>query len=174
LTKGRRLRHSNEALLVIPVAVAITCYPGWIRAAAAVKPADTPPRAAGSNIPNDQVWKSETSGKEYRIHIEGNQLHAEWVNVPQEIAQSGGYIRTDCRRQGSKWIGKTKIYLPCAVGHGPILNHCHLVMGFEIDQLSPRRIAGRVEDPDRSQFDCKSCNAPKTIWKGFVWVPKGQ
>ncbi len=118
------------------------------------------------------VWKSQTTGKEYRVRVERDSFHAEWVNIPQDSAREGAYIRTACRRQGSKWIGKCHIFLPCAVGHGPIVNRCHLDMGFVIDQISEGRISGRIEDPDLTQFDCKSCNVPKTVWKDFVWVPK--
>ncbi len=120
------------------------------------------------------LWKSQTTGNEYRLQVEGTTLRAERVNIPKDSAHQGAYVRTTARRQGSKWVGKTEIFLPCAIGHGPVINRCHLVMGFEITQMSADRISGRIEDPDLNQFDCKSCNAPKTAWKDFVWVRKKQ
>ena len=106
------------------------------------------------------------------MRVEGDSFNAEWVNIPQDSVREGAYIRTACRRQGFQWIGKCHIFLPCAVGHGPIVNRCHLHMGFVINQMSEDRISGRIEDPDLNQFDCKSCKVPKTVWKDFVWVPK--
>lgn len=119
-----------------------------------------------------ELWESQTTGKEYSVRVEGDTFQAEWVNIPQDSDHKGSYIRTTCHRQGSKWVGQSQIFLPCAIGHGPVVNRCHLVMGFEINQMSPDRVSGRIEDPDRNQFDCKSCKVQKTVWKDFVWVPK--
>jgi hypothetical protein len=54
------------------------------------------------------------------------------------------------------------------------MNKCHLTMGFEISELGPDLIRGRIENPDLNRFDCEGCNVPKTTWKDFVWVPKKQ
>lgn len=132
-------------------------------------------RTAPAPLPaSAPLWKSQTSGNEFRVQVEGTTFRAERVNIPKDSAHEGAYVRTAARRQGSKWIGKTEIFLPCAIEHGPVINRCHLVMGFEITEMSADRIRGRIEDPDLKQFDCKSCNAPKTTWKDFVWVPKKQ
>ncbi len=132
------------------------------------------PPAAKSAPTNSVLWKSQTTGNEYRVTIEGATLQAERLNIPKDPSHEGAYVRTTARRQGSKWIGKTQIFLPCALGHGPVINKCHLTMGFEITEMGRDLIRGRIENPDLNQFDCKSCNAPKTEWKDFVWVPKKQ
>ena len=120
------------------------------------------------------MWKSQTTGNEYRVEIEGETLKAERMDLPKDSVHEGAYVRTTARHQGPKWIGKTQIFLPCALGHGPVINKCHLTMSFEITEMGPDLIRGRIENPDLNQFDCKSCNAPKTEWKDFVWVPKKQ
>lgn len=120
------------------------------------------------------LWKSQTTGNEYRVTIDGATFQAERVNIPKDPSHEGAYVRTTARRRGPKWIGKTEIFLPCALGHGPAINKCHLTMGFEIREMSSDLIRGRIENPDLSQFDCKTCNVPKTEWKDFVWVPKKQ
>lgn len=125
------------------------------------------PRAQG------ELWKSQTTGNEYRVTVEGASFQAEQTNIPKDPAHEGAYVRTTARRQGSKWVGKTQIFLPCAVGHGPVINKCHLTMGFEITEMGSDLIRGRIENPDLNQFDCKTCNVPKKEWKDFVWYPRG-
>jgi hypothetical protein len=129
-----------------------------------------PPSVAGSA--RGDVWKSQTTGNEYRVTIEGATFQAERVDIPKDPAHEGAYVRTTARRQGSKWVGKIEIFLPCALGHGPVVNKCHLTMGFEITEMGSVLIRGRIENPDLRQFDCKTCNVPKTEWKDFSWLPK--
>jgi S1-C subfamily serine protease len=144
------------------------------------EPHSPPARTGGKGAPPSistqavALWKSQTTGNEYRVEIEGETLKAERMDLPKDPAHEGAYVRTTAQHQGSKWIGKTQIFLPCALGHGPVINKCHLTMGFEIMEMSSDLIRGRIENPDLRQFDCKSCNAPKKEWKDFVWVPKKQ
>jgi hypothetical protein len=159
--------------------VSVTLVCGVVLAAQAghafeAQKTDSPPsHPAAKSVPaRPALWKSQTSGNEYRVTIEGTTFQAERVNIPKDPAHEGAYVRSTAKRQGSKWTGKTQIFLPCALGHGPVINKCHLTMGFEITDMASDLIRGRIENPDLSQFDCKSCNAPKTEWKDFVWVPK--
>lgn len=99
-------------------------------------------------------------------------LTAEWANIPAASAQHGVFIRTECRRAGPKWTGTSKMALPCAIGNGPIINQCNLTMRIEIDKITADEISGRVEDPRRDKFDCKTCKVGETEWKDFVWIPK--
>ncbi len=169
------MRHSSKSVsftlacgLVLTTALAV----GPIKAQETSSPRS---RSVAEIAPaRGELWKSQTTGNEYQVAIEGATFQAERVNIPKDPAHEGAYVRTTARNRGSKWIGKTQIFLPCAVGHGPIINRCHLVMGFEITQMSADRISGRIEDPDLHQFDCKSCNVPQTEWKDFVWVRKGK
>jgi hypothetical protein len=133
-----------------------------------------PPSGSVAGRARGELWKSQTTGNEYRVTIEGATFRAERVNIPKDPSHQGAYVRTTARRQGSKWIGKTQIFLPCAVGHEPVSNKCHLTMGFEITEMAPDLIRGRIENPDLHEFDCKTCNVPKTAWKDFVWIPKKQ
>jgi hypothetical protein len=119
-----------------------------------------------------RVWKSETSGKEFRVWKENNRFHAEWANIRPEFAAKGVYIRTVCRRSGEKWVGESRSYLPCAVGEGKnekVVNFCHFTTGFEVDTITDSRIAGRGEAVRVS--DCTKCQVRNEGWKPFVWVP---
>jgi len=157
----------KSANLTLACGLALLGSAGWTLRA---QRTGSPPSAKSASA----LWKSQTTGYEYRVEIEGETLKAERMDLPKDSAHEGAYVRTTAQHQGSKWIGKTQIFLPCALGHGPVINKCHLTMGFEITEMGSDLIRGRIENPDLSQFDCKSCNAPKKEWKDFVWVPKKQ
>jgi len=130
-----------------------------------------PAKPAGH--PPGHVWVSETSGKEYLLWKASREWHAEWVNVPSELAERGASIKTTLRRQGSKWVGTAQSYLPCTAGEGPqehIANWCHVQTGMEISSMTDDRIKGRGEA--LKKFDCQKCQVLGKAWKDFVWVPK--
>ncbi len=120
-----------------------------------------------------KVWTSETTGKDYRVRIEKDHFYAEWVNLPAESVRQGMYIRSECRRVGSKCTGTSHVLLACAVGEGAkqqVVNKCRLVIRFEIESITPARITGRSET--LRKWDCQTCKVSETGWGGFVWVPK--
>lgn len=118
------------------------------------------------------IWKSETTGKEYRVRIEGDRFYADWVNLPPAAVQRRAYIHTVCQRAGSKWVGTSSIFMPCTVGQGKaehIANTCHLNLKIEIDSVAQDRITGRGQSLEK--FDCQSCKVIATGWGNIVWVP---
>ncbi len=133
----------------------------------APKPGGTKTAAKAGTLP--QIWKSEKTGKEYRVKIEGDRFTAEWSNIPPEAAKQGGYIRTECRRSGTRWIGTSRILLPCALPDGKT-KMCPVILRFEVDFISPDRITGGGEN--LKDFDCGSCEVRKTGWFPFSWAPK--
>jgi hypothetical protein len=165
-----RRNITNLALLSF-VTLAGTAVPA-LHAQKSPKPARNQTQKVESMPP--RIWKSESSLNEYRVWIKNKTLHADWVNIPAEAAKNGAYIRTTCRLVGGKWIGTSRIYMPCSVEKGPVVNRCHLVMRMEIDEITAERMVGRVEDPQRDTFDCKTCKVAEKVWKNFLWVPKKQ
>jgi len=142
---------------------------GVIRAGQAPRAAKPPTHGSLSS----SVWKSQTTGNEYRVQIEGDTFRAEWTNVPQQVASHGGYVRTECKRLGSKWVGTTRSLLPCTAGSGAtarVLNWCPLVTRTEIESIAPDRITGRAQAIRQS--DCQSCKLLEAVWRDFVWAPK--
>jgi hypothetical protein len=118
-----------------------------------------------------RMWKSQTTGHEFRVWTEDSRFHAEWTNIPPASAAKGAYIRTVCRRAGEKWVGESQSYLPCVAGEGKnehLMNFCHVTTGFEIDSMTASRIDGRTEALKR--FDCAKCQVLEKEWKPFVWV----
>lgn len=128
--------------------------------------------SAGSALTKD-IWVSETTGKDYRVTIDKDIFRAEWVNISPDSAQHGAFIRSECKRQGSKWVGVSKSFIPCTVesgAHPKIDNWCHLETNFEIDTISPTAITGQGEAFE--QFDCMKCKILKSEMKEFSWSPK--
>lgn len=119
------------------------------------------------------VWKSETSGNEYRVSVEGDVVRSEWINLPADLAKQGVFLHTECHRMGSKWVGVADSRLPCSVGSGSdarVIRWCDLRTRFEIDSIAAGRITGRGEGIKR--VDCGQCQVLESGWKDFVWIPK--
>jgi len=134
----------------------------------AAKPAGT---AAAKARALPQVWKSASSGKEYRVKVEGDRFTAEWSNIPPQAAKQGAYIRSECRQTGSRWIGTSRIVLGCALPDGKT-KMCPMLLRFEVDFISSDRITGGGEI--LRDFDCGACEVRKTGWGPFTWTPKKQ
>jgi hypothetical protein len=119
-----------------------------------------------------KLWKSQTTGNEYRVRVERGVFHAEWVNVPADWAKEGAYLRTECHRRGGKWVGTSVSHLPCTTGEGPdvhIAKWCDLQTQTEIDSVTPQRIRGRGQG--QSKVDCQQCRILEASWVDFVWTP---
>ena len=135
-----------------------------------------PPKPGGAKAttkagPTAKIWKSATTGKEYRVQIDGDHFTAEWTNIPAEAAKQGAYIRSECRRSGSRWVGTSRIFLPCSLSSGK-MKMCPILLRFEVDFISADRITGGGEI--LRDFDCATCEVQKTGWGPFTWTPKNQ
>jgi hypothetical protein len=132
-------------------------------------------KAAEAPAPPKDMWVSETTGKEYRVVADNDAFRAEWVNISPESAAHGAYIRTECKRQGTKWVGTSASLLPCSVGTDPkskIENWCHLETKIEIESITADRISGRGEAIKNGGFDCAKCKILDSEMKDFFWSPK--
>ncbi len=129
-------------------------------------------RGGGEADPMPDVWRSLTTGKEYFVRMDKSHFYAQWVNLPPVPREHGAYIHTACVPMGSKWVGTSDIYMPCAVGEGKnekVTNTCHLNLKIEIDSISNDRITGRAQT--LKKFDCGACKVVETGWADFEWVP---
>lgn len=144
--------------------------------AAQVSGAQAAARSSAQETTTGRIWKSLTTGHEYRVRIEGGVLHAEWVNLPADLVRHGAYVRTECRRVGDRWVGTTRSRLPllCTEVTTPEGRHpsawCSLVTRTEIDSITPDRITGRAQSP--AHLDCQACKLLDAEWKEFAWAPK--
>jgi hypothetical protein len=138
-------------------------------AAPAAASAASAPATAGTW----DLWVSQTTKNEYRVRQDADRFTAEWTNMSGALLAHGGYIRSECKRQGTKWVGESHSHLPCAADNlpaGQYTNWCDLVTKIEFDEITPSRISGYGEGVKR--IDCQKCLLLETSWKPFVWVPK--
>jgi hypothetical protein len=139
-------------------------------ASAPVLPAATPASPAAAT---KDLWVSQTTGHEFRVRQDSGHFYAEWSNMSGAFLAHGAYIRTECKRQGNKWVGESHSHLPCVEGNlppGQYTNWCDMVTKIEFDEVTPARISGRGEGLKR--FDCQKCQVLETAWKPFIWIPK--
>ena len=149
-----RARVSSVVLLCAVLTAASLLFSSENQGAA--KPAAS--AAKSSALP--EVWKSVSTGKEYRVKVEGDRFTAEWVNIPPQAAKQGAYIRSECRRTGSRWIGTSRILLGCPLPDGKT-KMCPMILRFEVDSVSPDRITGGGEI--LRDFDCSTCGFGRRV-----------
>ena len=120
-----------------------------------------------------KIWVSESTHREYRVRIDKDTFSSEWVNIPPATAKLGAYIRSECHRNGTRWIGVTHVLLPCAKSgeaSGKITHTCPMTLRFEVDEITPDHISGRGES--LKNFNCETCEVRETGWARYVLVPK--
>ncbi len=161
----RRARLSSVALAMV---CAITI--------AAQKP--SPPAQSASAPDPDfsrlpKVWHSETTKHDFKVEVTKDLFRAEWIDLPAESAKKGAFIHTECRRTGSKWVGKSNISMLVGVPNAPAgkdTKICQITIRFEVDSVTPDKISGQGEA--LHSFDPATCRVNETRWAPFTWVPK--
>lgn len=164
------MNHFKKHHLFVTVALVIVLA----QAALALGPAQVAGAKSSLRSPGGipALWVSETTHNIYHVRIEGNTFYAEKVNIPPSEIQQGAYIRTECRRKGSRWLGTTRSVVQLEAGdpHQPREAHwCHLVTRTEIFNVTAERITGRAEALKR--VDIPQCRILEKEWKNFVWAP---
>jgi len=159
------------------VALGLVCAVLWAGFSASTARAQksTPQgqKPAASAPAQGKIWVSQSTHREYRVKLENDLFSAEWVNIPPATAKLGVYIRSECHRSGTRWIGFTRALLPCAKSGeapGKITHTCPMTLRFEVDEITPDRISGRGES--LKNFNCETCEVRETGWARWVWVPK--
>jgi len=130
-------------------------------AATTTKPASVP-----------KIWRSDATRHDFRVEITNDVFRADWVNIPPAVARQGAYIRTECRRTGSIYVGVSSINMPFAVPGAPSgrTRLCSVNVRFEVDSVSAQKITGHSET--LRDFDVNACRVLETTWGEFAWVPK--
>ena len=165
-------RPVKVCVLVLVGAILLFAFPCCSRQGEKSKMAgDT--KAATTPVQTKDVWVSETTGKEYHVTVVGDTFRAEWVNISPELSAHGTFLRTECKKQGTKWVGATASYLPCSASNGAnakIDNWCHLETSIEIFSITPGSISGN--GATLKKFDCMKCQILEQGSKDFFWTPK--
>lgn len=129
--------------------------------------------SAPINKPLAKIWHSETTMHDFHVEVNNDLFRAEWVNIPPAAAKQGAYIKTECRKSGAKWVGRSSINMLFGLPGAPAgkdTKMCSLTVRFEVDSVTSLKITGHSES--LRNFDVKTCRVQQTTWGEFTWVPK--
>lgn len=131
----------------------------------------------------ERIWTSMTSGRDYRLRIDGDYLYTEWINLPPQLQTTAAFMRSELKKDGDKWVGKVRSNLPYEFKSSYAdfwttgqrmgtenVNWCAVEVEFEIDKITDTRIEGRAMRA--KSFDAKKCKPGKLEWQPFSWIPK--
>jgi hypothetical protein len=135
--------------------------------------ASTPDFSTSPALLGESIWTSTTDGRDFKVRIDGDSIHAEWVNLPQALKKSSAFLRSELKKNGDKWIGQTTAYLPFDYQHDATKTiWCRVQADIEIDEVSASRIEGKSQLP--TSFSAKKCQLENAEWKPFVWIAKSK
>jgi trypsin-like peptidase len=173
--EGENLNFAAPSKLIVPLLANSNVQPFGTASKA------VPTSSIGSN--RDRVWTSMTSGRDFKVHFDGDYLYTEWINLPAQLQTTSAFMRSELKKSGDKWIGKGRSNLPYAYKSSYAdfwttgqrmgtenVNWCILEIEFEIDKVSDSRIEGR--SLSSTSVDAKKCKPGKMEWKPFTWIPK--
>jgi hypothetical protein len=157
-------------LLPIFLACGLCAAPAVAQSKTAGKPTTAP--AAAPPIPETSVWRSLTTGRDYRVTLHKNLLVAEWVNLPPADVTNHASVRSELHRSGSKWVGTTRAHMPCQTTEAgkQVSNVCDLTTRIEMESIAADKIVGHGESLKR--FNCGKCQILETKFAPFQWVRK--
>ena len=121
---------------------------------------------------SSRVWTSMASGLDREIRIDGDYVYTDWVSLPTGARDAGVFQRCELKKTGEIWRGKCRGTVRCQLGFWDNYEYrdCVTEWAMEMTSISDSRIEGRAQGA--VDFDCKSCQAKKTQWVSFTWIPK--
>jgi S1-C subfamily serine protease len=135
------------------------------------KPTNAKPLTAdekGVELPSGRIWTSLSSGKDYKLRLDGDYIYTEWANIPSAWGPSA-FGRGELKKAGAIWSGHQRNQFPCQ--YGVRINWITVDVEMEITSLTATRIEGRAKN--YQGFNCRS-KSPKgeATWAAFTWIPK--
>ena len=142
-----------------------------VNALAPLAGADQGETVTGSAVPaSDRIWTSMRSGRDYKVRIEGDYIYTEWVNLPASLSSTAAFVRSELKKAGDRWVGKSRAWIP--YNYSGQRRWCSVEGGIEITSVTQSRIEGRAEA--HAGFDAKKCEPQGLYWESFTWIPKDQ
>jgi hypothetical protein len=162
--EGENLNFAVPSKLISPLLVSSTVQP----LGETTKPLAT--SIVGSK--KESVWTSMTTGRDFKVRVEGDYIYSEWINLPSQLQTTPAFMRSESKKAGDKWVGKVRSRLPYAykVFGVEYVNWCSMEIDLEIDSITDSRIEGHSSN--WSSFDAKKCKPGKTESKPFTWILK--
>jgi hypothetical protein len=164
-TEGENLNFAVPSKLVVVLLTNSTVRPFGSASTIDSPPA---PSSAAPSLAGERVWTSMSSGRDYKVRIDGDYVYVQWVNLPPELVSTMAFSRTELKKTGDKWVGKNTNYLPVSTKTGP--KWCRIEVDMEIDKLSESRIEGK--GTRWLTTDAKKCQPEHPESIPFTWIPK--
>lgn len=162
------IRGGENLNLAIPINAAKTLVSSALKPVAlnnigqSPSAGQTPPYAASIQS-QSTIWSSLTSNHHFKVHVDGDHVYAEWVDIPADLQSAGAFSTIDVNKNGNIWTGKNRGFTTFTNGGG-----CHFEFDAEITSMSPTRIEGRVQAA--TSFNPQTCAGMRPKWADFVWV----
>src|SRR5258708_5307998 len=86
-----------------------------------------------------------TNGRDFKVRIDRDYIYTEWINLPPQLQSTAAFMRSELKKDGDKWVGKSRSRLPYDYKTWAVesVNWCTLELQFEIDKITETRIEGR-------------------------------
>jgi Trypsin-like peptidase domain len=132
----------------------------------AVRPLGSQPKSDSTSSPvsGERLWTSMTTGRDYKVRIDGEYIYTQWINLPAALQSTTAFMRAELRKSGDKWVGKTVAYIPVNQ------KWCHIETDMEIDKISDSRIEGK--SVFWQSINARNCSIVKPELRPFVFIPK--
>ena len=127
-----------------------------------------PAPAAITLSAGERVWTSIRTGHDFKVRIDGEYIYTQAIDLPPALQSTSAFVRTEFKKVGDKWVGKTYAYLPYQEKKST--KWCHTEMDMEIDKMSDSRIEGMA--PHWSSFNVERCQPENVEMQPFTWIPK--
>ncbi len=128
-----------------------------------------------SSVATDRVWTSLTTGRDYKVKIDGDYVYSDWVNMPTALQGTQAFMRSEVKKAADGiWRGKGRSFLPCQYRDTwtaqPVTKWCRAEMDIEVDKVSDSRIEGKATAWDA--WDCRKCAPKNEKTVPFTFIPK--
>ena len=140
---------------------------------------DPEPRDGNANsspVNTDEIWTSMSSGRDYKLRFDGPYIYADMIFPSGLQGTALAFIRSEVKKDGSKWTGKIKSFLPCEYQNvwtkQMETKWFSEEVAVELSSVTPTRIEGRSQVYSGGH-DCKKGLFKGPLdWKSFTLIPK--
>jgi S1-C subfamily serine protease len=132
--------------------------------------------ANSAPVDTDEIWTSMSSGRDYKLRFDGQYIYADLIFPAGLQGTTPAFVRSEVRKDGSKWTGKIKSFLPCQYQNiwtkQMETKWFSEEVSVELSSVTPTRIEGRNQAYSGG-YDCKKGSFKGSLdWKTFTMIPK--
>lgn len=178
ITWGVNLRVGQNLNFAIPSQIVKSV----LATAHAPSPIDSPSRdrfltasaESSSQLLSHSLWHSLSSGRDYKLRLEGDYIYAEWINLPGQLQNTGAHADSQLKKSSDgHWRGTTTSFGPFQYQDTwtgkTLVKWCRVETDIQIDSISNSRIDGVSIAFDK--IDIKKCQPQGLREVKFTMIP---